>query len=337
MIRGRRLLLAVLLTGGVHSPVWPAVPLDVKAATLERSIDTAAEQGRIDQVEVFRLQLADRYVELKQIPEAIRQFELLLASRPSKTKRVRYFTRLGQLQDHIGDYGRAISSFQDALHDDPKDWDANVSLAGTYVHSELYTKALEVYQKCLKMRPAARSVYQAMASVYQHLGYFNKAIPFYEKALRLEPRPEIYLGIADCYVLQDNIPKATEVLQQAKSILPRADYDVRLGEIYQKQGRLTEAAGAWEEALKIDGARDDVKLRLAMTYDLLHRPAEADRLFKGLLAAYPESPLVHYLRALVLYDRGESEASKAEVRIVQRLAPTELVRYYNERLLLQIK
>src|SRR5438445_654329 len=81
-----------------------AIALDPKADALEKSIDKASEQGRIDQVEAFRLELAERYVTLNNIPEAIREYELLLASRPSKAKRVRYFTRLGQLQDQLNDY-----------------------------------------------------------------------------------------------------------------------------------------------------------------------------------------------------------------------------------------
>ena len=330
----RRILLVGCWVGLIGAPARAAaIAGDPKAATLEESITKASEQGHFEEVEVLRLQLADRYADLHRIPEAISEYELLLASRPSKAKRVRYFTRLGQLQDQSENYGKAIAAFQDALHDEPKAWDATLSLARTYVHSELYTNALDVYQRCLKFHPSERSVYQEMASVYQHLGYLNKALAFYEKALAIEPQPEIYLGMADCYVRQDNIPKATDVLQQAKSMLPRADYDVRLGEIFHKQGRLKEAAAAWEDALKIDSTRDDVKLNLALTYDRLHRRGDADRLFEGLLAAYPESPLVHFLRALVLYDRGE----KAEALTVQRLAPTELVRYYNERLLSQIK
>ena len=82
---------------------------------------------------------------------------------------------------------------------------------------------------------------------------------------------------------------------------------MRLGDIYQNFGDLPHAGEAWEEALKADPKRDDVRLEARRwIYDQLHRRAEdADRMFKQLLAAYPQSPLVHYFKALVLWERGE--------------------------------
>jgi hypothetical protein len=94
---------------------------------------------------------------------------------------------------------------------------------------------------------------------------------------------------------------------------------------------------AWEEAVKSDPRRDDVRLKLTLIYDQLHRPADADRLFKQLLSAYPRSPLVHYFKALVLCERGDNKASREEALIVQTLEPTEMVSHYNELLLSRLR
>ena len=143
--------------------------------------------------------------------------------------------------------------------------------------------------------------------------------------------------MADCYVHLKDIGQAMDVLNQAKARLPRADYDVRLGEIYQSLGDMPHAATAWEEALKADPKRDDVRLKLTLIYDQLKRRRDTDRLFRELLAAYPQSPLVHYFKALVLCERGERSASREEALLVQSLSPTEGVSHFTELLLAQLR
>ena len=100
---------------------------------------------------------------------------------------------------------------------------------------------------------------------------------------------------------------------------------------------MARTSAAWEEALKADPRRDDVRLKLTLVYDHLKRHAEADALFRDLIASYPESPVVHYLKALVLFDRGEWRAARAEASRVQQLEPTELVAHFNELLMAELR
>src|SRR5262245_24125065 len=88
---------------------------------LERAIDRASEQGNYRHVQVLRLQLAKHLANTEAYAEAARQYELLLASRPSKRDRVRYSTDLGKMRDALQDYSGAIQAFQDAIHDAPND------------------------------------------------------------------------------------------------------------------------------------------------------------------------------------------------------------------------
>lgn len=333
----RKYGLVVLFVGGIGLPSGAALPLQEGARHLEQAIEVASLQGDYTQVQSLRLELAHHWAAAGHYGEAARQYELLLAARPPRKKRIALFVQLGHMRVAMQDYGKALDAYGDALHDDRSSWEANMAMARAYAHVDLNSRAVEAYQRCIRLRPPSYEPYQEMAEIYQRMGHLNKAISFYEKALRRSSRPEAYLGMADCYVRQDNIPKATEILQRAKTLLPRVDYDVRLGDIYEKKGDLLQAAKAWEEALKSDARRDDIRLHLAVVYNRLNRRSDSDRLFKVLLNAYPSSPLVHFLRAWVLYDRGEFPASRHEALTVQHWAPTELVRYYNERLLEELR
>jgi tetratricopeptide (TPR) repeat protein len=304
---------------------------------LERDIDRASERGRSKEIQSLREQLAKNYIAQSQYGLAARQYELLLASRPSRRDRIQYNIALGQMREAVQNYGGAIAAYQDAQHDDPDSWDANLCLARAYDHAELNVNAIGVYQQCMKLRPTAPEPYEGLAKVYAQLGFLNKAVDHYKKALDREKRPETYLALSDTYARQGDSERAQQILQTAKTLLPRADYDVRLGEIYRKHGALKKACAGWEEALKLDPQRNDVRLQLALAYDRIHRAADSDRMFKTLLAVYPQSPLVHYSRAWVLFARGDHAGAKQEALAVQALGPTAVVQHFNNHLLEELQ
>jgi tetratricopeptide (TPR) repeat protein len=304
---------------------------------LQHSIDVASERGNYSQLQSLRLELAQHYAAIGSFALAARQYELLLASRPGRHERVDFSIELGKMRDADHDYDRAIAALQDAVHDDEKSWDANFNLARAYDHAELNSKAVEIYKTCIALKPERYEAYSGIAHVYQQLGFLSRAVAYYQKALARESRPELYLALADAYARQGDVARARDILQQAKTLLPRADYDVRLGEIFRRSDDLKRACAAWEEALKVDPRRGDVKLDLALAYERLKRSAESDRLFRQLLAAYPRSALVHFSRAWSLYSRGDPYGARVEAQIVERLAPTAVVQHYNEQLLAELR
>jgi len=331
------LLGGLLLLGGTCARPAPAETAGEKIERLQESVNGASELGNFARVQTLRLELARRCEQAGRYALAARQYELLLASRPPKRERVKFFVQLGEMRDRLEDYSGAINSYQDALHDDASDWDANLSLARAYAQIGINTDAVETYEKCIRMRPQAQEPRVEIAGVFLKMGYLNRALEEYNQALSLRSSPEIYLGIADCYIRQGDMDQATAILEKGKALVPRADYDVLLGDICRKKGDLSGAGAAWEEALKADPLRDDVRLKLVMIYDRLHRRPDTDRLLRRLTAAYPESPLVHFLKAWVLYDRGDRRASRGEALLAENLEPTETVRHYDELLLKQLQ
>jgi tetratricopeptide (TPR) repeat protein len=310
---------------------------DQKITRWLSDIDRSSEKGDFNVVQDLRGKLADYAAATGRYDLAARQYELLLASRPGRAERVKIFTKLGHMRMALKNYGQAISAYDDALHDSPKDWDANLARARAFFAADIDQRAIESYERCIKLRPQEAAPYDELAGVYEKQGFLGKALGFYEKALARTPKPEIYLHMADCYVHLHNLTMAVQTLSQAKARLPRADYDVRLGEIYQSLGDLARTSAAWEEALKADPKRDDVRLRLTLIYDRLHRREDADRLFRDLVASYPQSPVVHFMKALVLLDRGDKGAAQAEAQRVQQLEPTELVAHFNDLLISELR
>lgn len=323
--------------------LWATVSLfgqgstDLKVVEWISKIEKLSERGDLSAVRHERQDLAEYAFSAGHFDVAARQFELLLAARPRKAERVKLSTRLGHARMAQQDYSRAIAAYDDALHDSAKDWEASISQARAFSAADLNKRAIESYEHCIRLRPEEAAPYEEIAQVYERQGFLTKAISYYDKALTRDPKPAVYLRLADCYAHQKNMAKAIEILSFAKSRLPRAEYDVRLGEIYLRLGDTPRAMQAWEDALKADTRRDDVRLSLMMLYDHAGRRPESERLYRDVSNAFPESPLVHYLRAMMLLERGERESARVEALRVQQLSPTELVAHFNELLLLEIR
>ena len=72
-------------------------------------IDRSSEKGDFGTVQDLREKLADYAAGTGRYDLAARQYELLLATRPGRKERIRFFTRLGQMRMALNDYGRAIA------------------------------------------------------------------------------------------------------------------------------------------------------------------------------------------------------------------------------------
>jgi tetratricopeptide (TPR) repeat protein len=323
--------LIMMLTGAVSAASSLTVGI------LQRQIDDAAEHGNFARVQLLRLQLAETFRDSSDYVQAARQYELLLASRPSRSERVSYSIQLGKMREATEDYSGAVSAYQDALHDNPKSWEGNLALARLYEHIDLPLNAAQAYQRCIKMRPGKREPLEELGEVYQQLGYLDRAVDLYKKALAISPQPQTYLKMSDCFMRKGNVAQAKQILEKAGEKVPLADYDIRLGEILLREKDDKGACAAWEKALRSDRQREDVRMHLAMLYNQLHRYDDSDRLFSHLTRNYPQSPLVHFLRAWALIYRGDRKGSRAEAEIVQSLQPTEAVQYYNQQLLAQLR
>src|SRR5580692_6128266 len=64
---------------------------------LQQAIDRASEQGNYQHVQALRLELAQHYAGTGSYALAARQYELLLASRPSRNERVSFSIELGKM------------------------------------------------------------------------------------------------------------------------------------------------------------------------------------------------------------------------------------------------
>jgi len=312
------------------APVSP----DAVVIRLEEAIRRYSEAGRLVELRGVRQELADHARRTGAYLTAARQYELLLASRPPRQERIRLFVELGRMREAVQDYRSAIASYEDALHDDAKSFEARMLLGRAYAKVDLYKSAEETFRAACKLRPSSHEPLQGLADLYARRGYPDKAAEAYRKALALEPsQVSSTLGLADCYMKLSDFVRAEEVLARASAIAPSPEFHLRLGELYRRQGNSLKAVEALEKALNDDRSRGDIRLNLALLYAQLGRVQETDRAFALLQTQYPQSPLVRFLNAWVLFERGDRTRARRQALEARRLSPTSVVRHYNEKLL----
>jgi tetratricopeptide (TPR) repeat protein len=309
------------------------VPFETTERQLESAIDRASEQGHFDEVGALRLELARQATARGFYFDAARQYELLLAARPSRKERVRLFTELGRLRETTGDFAGAIHAYEDARHDDSHSWPANLRVAGVYAHEGMYGQAEQAYLKCLVLRPGDLEARDGLGDLYKDRGFLKQAIAVYQETLRRRPTAESFSGLAECYWRANDFKRAIETLEKAKASGVPGDYDTPLGFVYRRQGDFALAAATWEKALALHPDRADLKLNLVWVYAPLGRMKDAEQLAEELLSAYPHSPLVHFTQAWLKLRQGHEEGARLESRKVDELSPTDLVKHYNERLI----
>jgi len=114
------------------------------------------------------------------IPEAMEQYEAVLALDPSQTV---YLTQLGTLARNEGDFDQAAEYFRRYAEEHPDDSESFTSLAGLQRLQGEFEAAKETYEKALLLEPGNVGVMVSLATLERHFGNFSGEIAQLEATL----------------------------------------------------------------------------------------------------------------------------------------------------------
>ncbi|CAF0830815.1 unnamed protein product [Adineta steineri] len=148
--------------------------------------------------------LGDLLLKIGQLNKAEELYNVLLEQTSDKSEKAIYYNQLGYVYSTLGDYGNAISYYEQGLKIQQKILPSHhPNLATTYnnigsVHDNMaeysnalsfHEKALEIEQKTLSSNhPDLATTYNNIGLVYLNIGEYSKALSFYEKALEIEQK-----------------------------------------------------------------------------------------------------------------------------------------------------
>ncbi|CAF0915691.1 unnamed protein product [Adineta steineri] len=211
--------------------------------------------------------------------------DALLENESDDTEKAYYYVCLGYVQDHKGDYAKAIWYYEKALEIEQNTLPSNhPSLTISYNNiGSLYDKirkyskalsshekALEIYQKTLPSNhPSLATSYGNIGLVYNNMEEYSKALSFHEKALEIRQRifPLNHCDLATSYgnigLVYNNMGEYSKALsfhEKALEIfhetLPSnhpslaTSYN-NISLVYDNMGEYSKAISFCEKALKI--------------------------------------------------------------------------------------
>jgi cytochrome c-type biogenesis protein CcmH/NrfG len=130
-------------------------------------------------------------------------------------------------------------------------------------------------------------------------GDYDRAVKDFRRAIALSPSSEnakkSYDFMARAYLLDGNTDAAIKAYKEAIRVFPNEDtLRVSLGDIYYKEGLLTEAEAEYTAAIKLNPDSPESRYGLGQVYFDSKRYEEAEAQFKKVVSLSPSSTIGYY-------------------------------------------
>ncbi|CAF1357051.1 unnamed protein product [Rotaria sordida] len=230
-------------------------------------------------------QLAFILLKVGEPAKAKKLYKILLQKASSDKERSDYNYKLGWAYDEMGEYSKALSSYEQSLEIrkialPPNHPDLAASYNGigaVYYNMGEYSKALASYERSLEIRkialppnhPDLAISYNGIGAVYYNVGEYSKALSSYERSLEIRKialppnHPDLagsYNNIGLVYYNMGEYSKALSSYERSLEIqkiaLPpnhpnlAASY-TNIGSVYDNMGEYSKALSSYERSLEI--------------------------------------------------------------------------------------
>ena len=282
--------------------------------------------------------LLGRYLENEgEIDKAIKAHRQAASLDPSSAEVLAELSALFARQDRARE---ALETGQAALKLDPKNAEANrvlgfvyASLAGVdtgsgrlageaATHAEKASAHLEAARRTDRMIDSRLEL--TLARVYLRTGAAGRAIPALNRLLEADPEEgEAVALLAEALEGAGRPGDAVSLLEGAVRTQPA--FLSPLAELYERQERWEEAAGAYEQAVVRNPRSLELKLRLSvalLSWGQAGRAGRALELLEQVREARPADPRVLYLVSQAQRSAGKLEAAEQTARVLMTVAPS---------------
>jgi Flp pilus assembly protein TadD/mono/diheme cytochrome c family protein len=165
---------------------------------------------------------------------------------------VRTLTALGTALDGAGNWQQAQVEYQKALTIDPENTDARFDLAHLEFKHGSYAEAEQEYRRLLAEDPKDASAHNELGAIFSATTRAADAQHEFETAIALDPGNfDALYNLAGIESDNNNLPRATELLQQALKQKDDADAHQLLGNIYAQSGMLADALNQFKAVQRL--------------------------------------------------------------------------------------
>jgi serine/threonine-protein kinase len=239
----------VLAYAALGEAYWRKALATNDKAYADRAVDSARKAVQLGgSLAVPHVKLGEIYTQSGQQHEAIREFQLALASQPASADAYR---GLGRAYSSIGLKQEAENAYLQAVRLRPNDWYAHNLLGVFYYGVGKYNEAEQAWIQARELTPDNEYPYRNLGMVYLATGKFDAARAQFQKSNAIKPSFLAHLGLGRLSYYADRPADAVAEYETAIKIEPNNHLGWgALGDAYrQMSGREKDANAAWVKAI----------------------------------------------------------------------------------------
>ena len=226
------------------------------------------------------------FIKIGESGKAMELYQVLLDNTSSSgTEGAHYLNQLGLVYDNMGEYPKALSSYEPSLEirkvalppNHPDLAQSYNNIGSVYLNMGEYSKALSSFERSLEIEkvafppnhPDLAISYGCIGSVYLNMGEYSKALSYYERSLEIRKvalppnHPDLaqsYNNIGSVYLNMGEYSKALSSFERSLEIekvaLPPNHPDLAIsygciGSVYLNMGEYSKALSYYERSLEI--------------------------------------------------------------------------------------
>jgi tetratricopeptide (TPR) repeat protein len=209
------------------------------------------------------------------------------------------------IQDY---FNKAIHEYEEIVRIDKTSTDAYLVLGKLYQLNGAPEKAVEIYRKFLGIEPGSEEGIVSLASMLMEADHNADAIEMLNDFTKTQPNsPRAFELLGDAYSALGNTTEAANAFKRAAAIDDDSDLRDKLANALYEDGQLEEAAKVYDEILKEDQAQPSIELldRLGQIYRRQQKYTQARDIFNRALRRSPNNTTLRFDLALVDRDEGK--------------------------------
>ena len=218
-----------------------------------------------------------------------------------KRREARAYRLLGRSYEQLGQLGKALETYQEALEFHPKNIPLLLAAADLYQRTGLTDKSQQLYARVLKQEPDNLDALAGQAENYRAFGFYSQARAYYDQFFALNPTaaPHYRARYATTFLNQSNFEQAFIHITMALAEDPvQPDYWLVSAQANFGMDRLPESLADIDTALSLAPQRTDLYLyKIIGMYQAGHYQKSLHEA-QQFLKIHPQEPLGLLLLAL---------------------------------------
>lgn len=189
----------------------------------------------------------------------------------------------------LNDAENALPAAQALVSLEPQVAENHTLLGDIYLSLQQWEDAARAYEAALALADDA-GVHVVLGMARAQLGEIDAAVAQYQAALALQPDNGLaWQSLGDVYAQQGKLTEAADAYQQSLAAGDSALVRSQLANIYLQAGDVAAAISQFEQAVALDPAQPRTLVRLGGLYAREGRLAEAEATFRAALESDPEN------------------------------------------------